>query len=341
MCASFAGCGDDDPTDPMGGPDGSTMADAGTGMDGGDSDGGSSSGPGSVSILLEAEDTITEGLAAGEGDEDITDGWAVTFDDYIVIIGDIQLQLSSDTSTTASASDVFAYDLVDVPEGGVALWDISGLALGNWNFNYSTPAASASVIRDDTVSSEDFDMMVAAGATYLVRGTLSQTGGESCPPTVEGFTVDAKSNGNTSGGNDSYDNESITFEVLADAATAFGPCEIDEMPGFAATESGATVAATIHGDHLYFNGFPEGDESGVTRLAQWWADADLNVDGVVTQAELEEIAPADLPIIDKRYALGGSPITPLDTMWTYVRAQLATQGHFQGEGECPGTLIAE
>ena len=104
MCASFAGCGDDDPTDPMGGPDGSTMADAGTGMDGGDSDGGSSSGPGSVSILLEAEDTITEGLAAGEGDEDITDGWAVTFDDYIVIIGDIQLQLSSDTSTTATNS---------------------------------------------------------------------------------------------------------------------------------------------------------------------------------------------------------------------------------------------
>ena len=95
------------------------------------------------------------------------------------------------------------------------------------------------------------------------------------------------------------------------------------------------MAATIHGDHLFFNGFPEGDEGGVMRLAQWLADCDLNLDGVVTEAELASIAPSDLPEIDTRFQLGGSPITPLANMLEYVRAQLKTQGHFQGEGECP------
>jgi hypothetical protein len=71
------------------------------------------------------------------------------------------------------------------------------------------------------------------------------------------------------------------------------------------------------------------------RPAQWLADCDLNLDGTVTRAELEAIAPSDLGEIDSRYQLGGSPITPLDTMWDYVVAQLKTQGHMNGEGECP------
>src|SRR5690606_21868771 len=91
---------------------------------------------------------------------------------------------------------------------------------------------------------------------------------------------------------------------------------------------------TLHGDHLFFNGFPEGDEGGVRRLAQWLADSDLNLDGEVTRAELERITPADLPELDERYQLGGSPLRPLDNVWTYVRAQLKTQGHMDGEGEC-------
>ena len=108
------------------------------------------------------------------------------------------------------------------------------------------------------------------------------------------------------------------------------------MPGFAISAGRTqTVAATIHGDHLFFNGFPEGDEGGVTRLAQWLADCDLNLDGTVTQDELEAIAPSQLPEIDDRYQLGGSPVTPLDDMHDYVISQLKTQGHFQGEGECP------
>jgi hypothetical protein len=121
---------------------------------------------------------------------------------------------------------------------------------------------------------------------------------------------------------------------LVPAETLFGPCQLDGVPGFAITSGETTtVAATLHGDHLFFNGFPTGDEGGIVRLAQWLADSDLDLDGEVTQVELEAIAPADLSEL-RDYSFTGSPIDPLDTMWDYVIAQLKTQGHMNGEGEC-------
>ena len=60
------------------------------------------------------------------------------------------------------------------------------------------------------------------------------------------------------------------------------------VPGVSVTaDSTQTSALTLHGDHLFFNGFPEGDEGGVMRLAQWIADCDLNLDGTVTNDELQ------------------------------------------------------
>ena len=178
--------------------------------------------------------------------------------------------------------------------------------------------------------------MVANDWTYLIDGVLMKTDGQSCPPAALATPGSATPNGNMSGGNDCYDAPTVRFTFGATAETSFGPCEIDEVPGFAISSGGTqTVAATIHGDHLFFNGFPEGDEGGITRLAQWLADCDLDLDGTVTRDELEAIAPSQLPELDDRYQLGGSPITPLNDMYDYVISQLKTQGHFQGEGECP------
>jgi len=146
--------------------------------------------------------------------------------------------------------------------------------------------------------------------------------------------TDKMADGMNAGGDSCYAAPKITFAWLAEAETSFGPCEIDEKPGVSVAAD-TSVAATIHGDHMFFNGFPEADEGGVSRLAQYLADCDLDLDGVVTEDELKKIKPADLPELDSRYQLGGSLITPIDNMWTYLRAQLKTQGHFQGEGECP------
>lgn len=292
-------------------------------------------GTGELTVLLEAEDTISGGLDAGDEGESIQDGWQVRYEQFIVGIGAIALSYATDDALEASADDVFAVDLVSVPEGGSALWTVPGLRAGRWQFGY-TIRGGAGLVQDESVSDADFARIEAEDLTYLIRGRLTKPDGQSCPPSAladapETATADSEN----AGGDACYANTELSFTFAASVDTRFGPCEIDGVPGVSVPSGGSgTVAATLHGDHVFFNGFPEGDEGGIARLAQWLADSDLDLDGEVTQAELEAIAPADLPAIDDRYQLGGSPITPLGDMWTYVRAQLATQGHMDGEGEC-------
>lgn len=294
-------------------------------------------GRGDLRVLVEAEDVIIDGLEPGDGVENVQDGWAVSFEQYIVALGHIDVHLSTDASVSAEADEVHVIDLSAISASGESLWSLSDLEEGRWEFNYATLGAGDDATKHASVTDEDFERMAADDLTYLIRGTIEQTGGKSCPPaslaTPPGGAV---ADGSNAAGDPCYAAPLVMFEFAAQAETRFGPCEVDEVPGFGvAAGSETSVAITIHGDHLFFNGFPEGGEGGVVRLAQWLADCDLDLDGNVTQAELEAISPSDLVEIDDRYQLGGSPITPLDSMWDYVRAQLKTQGHFQGEGECP------
>ena len=304
---------------------------------GGD-DGGES---GSLIVLLESEDTITDGLEDGDAVENIRDGWAVGYDKFIIAIGDIDIHLATDEHVEAEAEDVFVVDLTQVPAAGLPLWSLDELRAGRWEFNFSTPGAADGSTRHASVTEADYAEMVTNDWTYLIQGELTKSDGQSCPPAALANPGSKTPNGNNSGANDCYDAPRVRFAFGVTAETSFGPCEIDGVPGFSVPAGGTqTVAATIHGDHLFFNGFPEGDEGGITRLAQWLADCDLDLDGTVTREELEAITPAQLPELDERYQLGGSPVTPLNDMYDYVMGQLKTQGHFQGEGECPFDGVA-
>ena len=294
-----------------------------------------SAGEGSLSVLLEPEDTIVEGIEAGDRGETIQDGWAVTFDKYIVNIGHIDVHLATDESIDAEAEEIFAVDLTKIDQSGLELWTLDGLQEGRWQLSYETASAVHGAVPHDSVSMADFDNMVGSDFTYLIDGTLTNSEGQSCPPSALARVGDREPNGETSGDDACYAAPEVRFRFGASAETLFGPCKIDEVPGFAIT-AGQTesVALTIHGDHIFFNGFPTGSEGGVMRLAQWLADCDLDLDGTVTREELEAISPAQLPELDtERYQLGGAPIA-IETMYDYVRAQLKTQGHFRGEGEC-------
>ena len=292
---------------------------------------------GTLSVVVEAEDVIQEGLSP-DGDEPIEDGWSVTFDKYIVTIGDIDLERSTDHAVTAEAAEAYAVDLVSIPAAGEALWELADLEAGRWEFHYSILGAGDGATRHASVNQADFDEMEANDWTYLVDATQTKSDGASCPPmSLATPPSSATSTGMNAGGDACYENTTLHFTFGVQAETSFGPCEVDEVPGVSIPEGGTqTAALTIHGDHIYFNGFPTGDEGGIMRLAQWLADCDLDLDGEVTQAELEQIQPSDLPEIDTRYQLGGSPIEDLESqsMWVYLTAQLKTQGHLQGEGEC-------
>jgi hypothetical protein len=293
-------------------------------------------------VLVEAEDFVTQGLSAGEGVEQIQDGWSVEFDQYLVALGHITFTRSSSEveaegvfNAESSAPHAYVVNLKAIPTSGLELWRAEGMRAARWDVSYETPLASEGAVAGPSVSAEDAAKMNDEGLTYLISGELTQTGGLSCPPSElatppEGL-VSTEQN---EVGDSCYPAETVRFEVSADAETVYGPCELDGVPGVAVPSGGeATVALTLHVDHLFFNGFPEGAEGGISRRAQWLANSDLNLDGVVTMEELAAISP-DRLLDPALFQLGGSPLTPLDNLSTYVRAQLKTQGHYQGEGEC-------
>lgn len=306
-----------------------------------DDGGGPTPSEGALTVLLEPEDALIEGLEAGDGEEMIQDGWSVTFDRYLITVGAIDVHLSTDEAIEAEGEDIWVADLSALPATGIPLWTVEGLSAGRWEFFYATPGAADGSAPHESVAVSDHDAMLAEDWTYLIDATMTHPTGQSCPPASLANPGAAEPNGNTNArGEACYDNPTVSFEWGVTAETTFGPCEVDEIPGFAMPEGGnQTVAATIHGDHLFFNGFPEGAESGARRFAQWIADSDLDLDGTVTREELEAITPSDLAEIDDRYALGGAPVE-LTSMWAYLIGQLKTQGHFQGEGECPFDGVA-
>lgn len=296
-------------------------------------------GSANLTVSITREAAVTDGMAAGDTGATIRDGWNLNFSKYLVTVGDIDLSLATDANTTAEDADAYVVDLRQVPlTGGSALWSFENLAEGTWNFSYSLPGGAHDVQQGTGVSDDDFNQMVADDLTYRIVGTITKTGGLSCPPNS---LVDATAAAaHTSTSDDSYGNHcyaapTVTFNLDVQAETTFGPCELEDgAEGVTLADGNNSTALTLHVDHLVFNGFPEGDESGVARYAQWIANSDLNLDGTVTMAELAKIQVSQMAELDTRYQLGGSPIT-LTTMASYVTAQLKTQGHFNGEGECP------
>lgn len=276
---------------------------------------------GDAVILLEAEESITDGVAAGQGRGEIVDGWTATFSKYVVALGPIEMARSTHPGVETDASER-VLDLRSVPEGSLEVATFSGLAAGRWDlFSYRLVVATNETARDASVSEADFARMVSEGCTYLVQGTLTKPGGESCPP---GGACRAA--------------ETIAFDLCVPAAVQYESCVSETgIPGLPVTAgSSRSASITLHGDHLFFPGFPAGSEN-VMRRAQWLADSDVDGDGTVTRTELEGLTakggllstllPAD------EYALSSPPFA-LENAWQYVRSQMVTQGHFQGEGEC-------
>jgi hypothetical protein len=293
------------------------------------------SGSGSLAVLLEPEPTILEGLKPGTRVDQISDGWTVTFDKYILGVGQVHVGLSSDPGVEAEADEAFFIDLTRVPANGETLWELDDLAPGRWTFGYHFVSGTRAAKRHDSVSKADFKRIEDQDLTYLITGTLSKPEGTSCPPKNQLVAPETEPSGENGAGDTCYPNTNIRFEFAVSAQTAIDNCQQDGLPGFAVADTRrTTVAITIHGDHLFFNGFPESSEGGIVRLAQLWADTDLNVDGEISSAEHQHVLLADMGEWNDTYQKGGAPLARLETVGDLTLGQLKTQGHMDGEGEC-------
>jgi hypothetical protein len=266
---------------------------------------GGGSGSGTVQVLLEAEDTITSGLTAGTGEDDVVDGWDIAYTRYIVGFGEFEAERSASAEDHVHDHTVRAIDLRSVPATGVVLATFEDVAAERFDVvRYALAVVTATAVLDVSVPQADFDVMVAGGLSQWVSGTATM-----------GATV-------------------IAFDFRITGSVTFENCgpEMGDK-GFAVADGGTAQAAlTIHGDHFWFNAFPEGFEGTLERRATWLSLADSDADGAVTQAELDAGTAAAL-FPAPTYSLGGGPIAVTNGS-TWVRAQAYTTGHFAGEGEC-------
>lgn len=292
---------------------------------------------GDLIVVVTAEETIADGIEAGDGEENIVDGWNVQFDTFLIGLSDIAVETGGGTY---SAFDYVPHvlDLTQVPSSGAQVRLFDGMHGTRYDLvSYALVVPTEDAIRDTLVSDADLAEMVAGGCSYLLRGRITPAAGaaaQSTPPGGAPRTVPATG---------------IAFDLCVPAEVVFRNCQSDGVPGVAVPRGGtATLALSMHGDHILFPSFIEGDEA-VKRRAQWLVNSDLNGDDVLTRAELESITGADLVTLfpadldpgtpgNQGYSLTGAIGGPITTAYGFLVAQLRTQGHMDGEGECEPSL---
>ena len=260
---------------------------------------------GDLRIVLDDDPAITRGMDAGSGRAQIQDGWSVSFDRYLIVLGEISLAIDGAYSPLVVAQQR-VIDMRALPPRGMLLELITGLQATRFQrFGYTLPATTS----DDENAIDD-------PWSHWIEGRLTKTDGQSCPPNQP-----------------CRQSDEIAFRMQVNAPAQYQFCANElGITGVAIPAGGVGEALiSLRADHLFLNGFV----SGHTQLeyrAQWLADADLNADDLVTTEELASIPAGELfdPML---YSTAGAP-WPIDTALDFVRAQLITIGHFQGEGEC-------
>ena len=282
--------------------------------------GSDSGGQGTVQVFVEPEDSITDGLTAGDGEEQVVDGWNVEYDRFVATIGRVRASRSDTEDMELLDERVFVVDLQAVPAAGLTIAEFESVDATRFQrFGFDMPNADEDSLRADGTGQADFDEMVEGGYSLIVEGRIYRDGGMACRPTAPDDCIEV---------------DEVRFEFRISAGTSFDDCAAESGDSGFAVPAGGTVQVkpTIHGDHWFFSDITQGAER-TERRAQWVANADLDRDGLTTTEELADTMASDL-FTPEHYNLTGA-ISPIVTGLDYLVAQAHTLGDFQGSGECP------
>jgi hypothetical protein len=200
-------------------------------------------GEGTLALEIWGEEFIEQGIPAGE----FADGWAVTFDRFLVNVG--QIGVAEEGAAPALEEPGYrVFDLV-AAEGPVPISSVTAPA-GTYGHTAYTVAPAAPDGAAGNATEADLQLLVDGGWSVYVEG--SATDGT----------------------------DSVTFAWGFGNTTVYDPCHsVGEL------EDGGAVAVqiTIHGDHLFYDDAVSGTPD--LRFADI-ALADADDDGEVTPAEL-------------------------------------------------------
>ncbi|MCA9584242.1 MAG: hypothetical protein KC657_02685 [Myxococcales bacterium] len=269
------------------------------------------SGKGSVQIIVVPEETVPAGLEPGDGDENVKDGWRITYERFLVTIGDLKAS-RTDGGDRLDDPTVYVLDLKNAPQSGYVVKSFADVAATRWDrFGFSLPNAKPGAKALAPTTDADASFMARGGYSVYFEGAATKG-----PDTIR-------------------------FKWGFAAGTSFSECATSEgTPGFAVPTGGTVqVKPTIHGDHWFFTNVTAGAEI-TERRAEWIKTCDKDQDKELTLAELKacDAATALPQKPGGPYELAGIEDQDGDgkiSVYDYVLSQAKTLGDFQGDGECP------
>lgn len=251
------------------------------------------------------------------------DGWRLTFDRYILAVGEVRLheqlpdQQSREGPLVASWTGPVVLDLMR-PPSGVEFATLEDLPALRHDLGLDVVVATAAA-ENVSATPEDYQTMVDNGWTFWASGTATRM--------------------------DAGTSTSVRFSVGFAAPTRFFRCVngVDATRGIA-IEASSTVGAYIypHSTHLFWDVLAAGDAQ--LRFDPWAAVA--GDDGVVTAEELASQDLLDLrdrdgsPLLDPvtfqqvRYDTASVFLRETDLL-SYTIYGFRQSVHFNGLGFCP------
>lgn len=204
-------------------------------------------GEGELAVQIYGEEFIEEGIPADE----FADGWAVTFDSFLISVGEVGV---AEAGATAAIDEpkFQIFDLAVASSGAgqqVAAATVPGGAYDDTRY-FVAPSADAVA---GNASAADVALMNDGGYSVYVAGSATKDG--ATKTFAWGFTT----------------------------RTRYEACESKAVVDPAAP---ASVQLTIHGDHLFYDDLFSETPSVRFDLI---ADADADADGAITQAELQAV----------------------------------------------------
>lgn len=258
----------------------------------------SDDGKGTVAFTTYGEDFIEQAIPAS----DVEDGWSITYDRFLVVIGDVSVgELGGATAARLAGSRLFNQKI----PGDKAVTTFRDLPAKAYDrVSYRIAPATAATEPGDGVTADDKTLMVSNGYSIYVEATATKAAVSK--KYKWGFKLD----------------------TLYDRCK--GELAGKETDGAVVTNGGTdTIQLTIHGDHLYYDDL-QAKEAKV-RFDNI-AAADANDDGEVTLEELAAVKLAAIPKEKGPYGTGSA--AGIHDLRAFVEALSRTVGHFRGEGEC-------
>lgn len=124
-------------------------------------DGGTAAGgTGTLQVFVVPEDSIASGLQPGTDLENIQDGWTITYDRYVVAVGNFRAK-RSDNGDSIGDPRTYILDLKKAPSSGYVALELAGVAAVRWDrFGYDIPNAKPGAMPLAPTSQADADFMI-------------------------------------------------------------------------------------------------------------------------------------------------------------------------------------